>query len=117
MGDGIAQVIAVVAWKSQQSFLTWLGLRRDQFLKAKYAVPFRLIHFCHDVLCSLNEGPQHHFTQQAVSLAAKSGYDLVNAHVTHTCDKGSYCLDNFMPAVRSTRLLLSGSSQVTLGSL
>ena len=85
-------MIAVVAWKSQQGFLTWFGLRRHQILKAKYAVSFRLIHLSHDVLCSLNEGPQHHVTQQVLSLILKLGYDLVNAGVTHTCNNGQNCL-------------------------
>lgn len=67
---GVLQVVAVVAWKSLQSFLTWGGPYWNQVLQAEYAMPFWLVHCSHGVFGSLNQAPQHHFAQQVVGFGA-----------------------------------------------
>lgn len=67
---GVSQMVAVVAWESLQSFLTWSGSYWNQVLQAEYAVPFWLVHCRHGVFGSLNQAAQHHFAQQVVGFSA-----------------------------------------------
>lgn len=80
---GVLQVVAVVAWKSLQSFLTRGAPFGNQVLQAEYAMPFWVAHCSHGIFGSLNQATQHHLAQQLVGFSAELCYDLADAVVTH----------------------------------
>ena len=81
----VLQVVAVIAWESEQQILAWNCARWHKGLKTEYTVAFRLIDFGHGIFCCFNEGAKHHFSSQAVSYCLKLSQDACYALVAHAC--------------------------------